>query len=224
MSRSSLMIGIVAALLCWCSMMHGEEPSAQVSAPASERQRTLLDEGWQFHRGANTATMQATVAADYDDSSWQRVDVPHDYVLDGKYDKNLDRGHGYLPYEVAWYRKHVSIPESAKGKTLRLDFDGVFRDSQVWLNGQFLGRHQSGYTPFSYDVTKIAKIGGDNVVAVFVDPRKFEGWWYEGGGIYRHVYLTALAPLHVAQYGSHVKAVVPNGDEGADEKADISIQ
>ena len=103
---------------------------------------------------------------------------------------------------MAWYRKHFSIPQSDAGKVLQLEFDGVFRDSQVWLNGQFLGSHPSGYTPFQYDITKTARCGSENVIAVRVDPRQFEGWWYEGGGIYRHVYYTATDPLHVATWGN----------------------
>ena len=80
------------------------------------------------------------------------------------------KNHGYLPFNPAWYRKHFTIPASDHGKILRLDFDGVFRDSQVWLNGRFLGQHPGGYTPFSYDITQIAKAGAENTIAVRVDP------------------------------------------------------
>ena len=156
--------------------------------------------------------------------SGQRIDVPHDYVLSGAYSSTNDRNHGYLPVDVGWYRKRLIIPKSDEGKILSLDFDGVFRDSEVWLNGQSLGRHAGGYTPFSYDITHVANVGGENVIAVRVDPRKFEGWWYEGGGIYRHVYLTARPPLHVARYGTYVVSTVPNGDQGADETAELTIQ
>jgi beta-galactosidase len=205
--------------------MHKDQPLAQT--PDSDRQRTLLDANWQFHEGPSPATTQETIAPDYNDTNWQRIDVPHDYVLSGTYADSPDktvRGHAYLKYDLAWYRKHFTIPASDQGKILRLDFDGVFRNSQVWLNGQLLGHHESGYTPFSFDITKIAKVGSENVLTVLVDPRQFEGWWYEGGGIYRHVYLTALNPLHVAQYGTYVTSIVPNGDQGAHDKADITIQ
>ncbi|HEV2320402.1 MAG TPA: glycoside hydrolase family 2 TIM barrel-domain containing protein, partial [Verrucomicrobiae bacterium] len=161
---------------------------------------------------------------DYDDSQWRHIDVPNDYVQEGTYNRHNVRNHGYLPYEPAWYRKHFTMPATDQGKILRLDFDGVFRDSEVWLNGQFLGRHPGGYTPFSYDVSKVAKPGAENVIAVRVDPRQFEGWWNEGGGIYRHVRLAVLPPLHVAQYGTYVTSTVPNGDQGADDQANLSIQ
>lgn len=178
-----------------------------------------------FHPG--DLSSNDVVAPDYDDAQWQRVNVPHDCVIEGTYAYTTNfttRCHAYMTYEPAWYRKHLVIPASDEGKILRLDFDGVYRDSQVWLNGQFLGRHPSGYTPFSYDITGIARLGAENVLTVRVDPRKFEGWWYEGGGIYRHVYLTALAPVHVAQYGTYVVSTVPNGDQGADDLANLTIQ
>ncbi len=225
----STLRGILFAFACTAII------SCSSTKPAAEPQplarpvpanRTLLDANWKFHLGDITSTDSA-ITADYNDSDWKPVDVPHDYILDGAYADNPShevRGHGYLPYDVGWYRKHFVIPATNNGKVLRLDFDGVFRDSQVWLNGQLLGKHVSGYTPFSFDVTKIAKVGGDNTLVVRVDPREFEGWWYEGGGIYRHVYLTALSPVHVAQYGTQVVSTVPDGDKGASEKADIVVK
>ena len=196
----------------------------QFGAPGNRQ--TLIDADWLFHRG-DVSSREQVVAAGYDDSAWQTVQLPHDYVLDGKYaysdDKDV-RNHAYLPLEVAWYRKHLVIPASAQGKILRLDFDGIFRDSEVWLNGEYLGRHQSGYTPISYDITKFARLGETNIVTVRVDPRQSEGHWYEGGGIYRHVRLTALNPLHVAQWGTYVASVVPDGDQGADKEADVTVQ
>ncbi len=201
--------------------------AAPASSSSSPRQRTLLDAGWTFHLGDITPATQV-VAADFDDKDWRRVDVPHDYVLEGKYsrsDEKTVRGHGYLPYDVAWYRKRFTIPGGDRGKVLRLDFDGVFRDSEVYLNGKSLGRHPSGYTPFSYDITNVAKAGGDeNTIVVRVDPREFEGWWYEGAGIYRHVWLTALSPLHVAQWGTSVTTKVRDGDQGASQHADATVQ
>ena len=212
-----LLSGIASILfLCFAS---------QAASTPPLRQQTLLDADWSFHLGDFSDNQP--VAPGYDDGQWQSVNVPHDYVLEGTYAFSTNkavRGHSYLPYKVAWYRKHLVIPATDQGKILRLDFDGVFRDSQVWLNGQFLGRHPSGYTPFSYDITSIAKPGAENVITVRVDPSQWEGWWYEGGGIYRHVHLTALAPVHVAQYGTYIVSTVPNGDQGADDQANITLQ
>ena len=216
-------VSVIIGVSCWSS---SHTNGANTVDRLSERQRVLLNAGWLFHLG-DIAPNDQVISINYEDSHWKPVDLPHDYVLDGTYVRSDDRdfrNHGYLPLEVAWYRKHIFIPESDRGKIVRLDFDGVFRDSQVWLNGQFLGRHPSGYTPFSYDITKLAKIGSENVIAVRVDPRQSEGHWYEGGGIYRHVYLTAMAPLHVAQWGTFVISKVPHGEQGADAEADLSIQ
>ncbi len=222
--RNSRIIGSILAFTAILAFSPFISPSAH-AADAPLRQRTSLDADWAFHRGdlASNETNQA-IAATYDDHQWQRVQVPHDYGLDGSYSTNNARNHGYLPSEPAWYRKHFSIPQSAQGKTLQLEFGGVFRDSQVWLNGQFLGHHANGYTGFFYDITKAAQYGADNIITVRVDPRQPEGWWYEGGGIYRHVYLHVLAPLHVATWGAFVTSKVPNGDQGADAEAEITIQ
>jgi beta-galactosidase len=217
---------IIKIILACSAVMGLASCASRPAKPAAAagttlRQRTLLDADWRFHRGDLPAGGEA------DDQQWQRVQLPHDYVLDGTYARSEDhqvRNHGYLTYEVGWYRKHLTIPEADRGKILRLDFDGAFRDSQVWLNGQLLGRHLSGYTPFSYDITQLAKPGEENIITVRVDPRDWEGWWYEGGGIYRHVYLTAQAPVHVAQYGTYVISKVPNGEQGADAEADLNIQ
>ncbi len=219
-----LLTGITILFQASCAATKKQAPSLTHATPP--REQTLLDADWRFHLGDITPTDQV-IADKFDDSQWQHIDVPHDYVLGGKYtnsDDHAQRGHGYLPYDVGWYRKTIVIPASDKGKILTLDFDGVFRASDVWLNGQHLGKHPSGYTPFSYDITKLAKLGSENTIVVRVDPREFEGWWYEGGGIYRHVYLTAVAPVHVARYGTYVVSTVPNGDQGSDATAEISIR
>jgi beta-galactosidase len=205
------------AILWLCSCDHAVEPQA---APTTPRQQRLIDADWRFHLG-DISPNNEVISANYDDAKWRQLDLPHDYVLEGPYVRRDDkpgRTHGDLPAEVGWYRKHLTIPASDDGKILRLDFDGVFRDSQVWLNGQLLGRHPGGYAPFSYDITKLAKRGAENVIVVRVDPREFEGHWYEGGGIYRHVWLTALAPLHVAKWGTYVISKVEN------DQANLTIQ
>ena len=184
--------------------------------------RQSLDADWRFHRGEAADTNQV-VQSEFEDSQWQAVNVPHDYVLDGTYAPNLDRGHGYLPVTTAWYRKHFFLPEAAGGKSVELQFDGIFRDSEVWLNGKFLARHPSGYSGFNLDISRLANFGGDNVMAIHVDPRHFEGWWYEGGGIYRHVFLSIRSPLHVANWGTQIISEVPDGDQGSHAQANISL-
>jgi beta-galactosidase len=140
----------------------------------------------------------------FDDSAWQTVHLPHDYVVQGTFSPSADTGHGSLPVTTAWYRNTFSVPSSDKGDSVWLDFDGVYRDAWVWINGNFLGENKSGYSSFRFDVTPYLNYGGTNVVAVHVDPTFFEGWWYEGGGIYRHVWLIVADPVHVAPDGTFV--------------------
>ena len=218
----TFLAGFISFALCSCSPLLPNQPAQNNYVPPVAREETLLDADWLFH--LNDIAGNEAAAPGYDDSQWRHVDVPNDYVEEGTYDRRNVRNHGYLPFNPAWYRKHFTIPASDQGKVLRLDFDGVFRDSKVWLNGHFLGEHPSGYTPFSYDISQIAKPGAENVLVVRVDPSQFEGWWNEGGGIYRHVRLTVLASVHVAQYGTYVTSIVPNGDQGADDEADLTIQ
>ncbi|HWY78398.1 MAG TPA: beta-galactosidase GalA [Verrucomicrobiae bacterium] len=204
------------------------------SVSAAPRQITSLDFGWRFHRGdipgvlldspagQNLLPTQDFLGTAYDDSSWQTVSIPHDYIVEGIFDQNADGPHGYLPVEPSWYRKMISIPAGDQERRLWLEFDGVYRDSQMWLNGHFLGRHASGYTSFHYDVSEIAKPGKDNLLVVHVDPTAFEGWWYEGGGIYRHTRLVSVAPVHVSPCGVHVVTSVNDPRDGV--KSDAALQ
>ncbi len=190
------------------------------AAPHDLRERILLDADWLMVPFDLTDKAGAKMY----DGPWVKVNLPHDFVIDGQYARTNDEKHGYLPLHVAWYHKSLTLPTSFRGKILRLDFDGVARDSQVWCNGHYLGRHPSAFTPFSYDVTPWAKLGAENQIDVRVDPREFEGHWYEGGGIYRHVYLTVLAPLHVAPWGTYVTATVADGDQGGNETATLKVR
>jgi len=199
-------------------------PTTDRVAAASPREVVSLDFDWRFHRGDIPATLTENAAGGdaiptdsplspaYDDSAWRKVDVPHDYIVEGTFDPKADTSHGSLPVEPAWYRRTIAVPASAEGRKLWLEFDGVYRDSRMWLNGRFLGRHASGYTSFRYDITDVAKCGADNLLTVRVDPTGFEGWWYEGGGIYRHTRLVSVAPVHVVPWGVQVIAVPDPGD------------
>lgn len=162
-------------------------------------------------------SLEAT-AANYDDATWSKVELPHDYVVEGVFDPKADRSHGYLPVDVGWYRKTFTLPQSDRGRQLWVDFDGVYRNCTVWLNGKQLGTHQSGFTSFRYDITEAANYGGENLLTVRVDPRTWESWWYDGGGIYRHVWLNKANSVFVAPLGTYVTSKV------ADNQAEITIQ
>lgn len=204
-------------------------------ASATTRQITSLDFDWRFHRGdipgilsddstnQNLSPTSAILNPAFDDSSWQKVNVPHDYIVEGTFDPKAEKQHGYLPVEPGWYRKMISIPATDQGRRLWLEFDGVYRDSQMWLNGHSLGRHASGYTSFCHDISEVAKPGTNNLLVVRVDPTKFEGWWYDGGGIYRHTRLVSVAPLHVTPCGVHVIAKVKDPGDGVQADAQLQI-
>lgn len=138
-------------------------------------------------------------------------------------------GHGYLPVYPAWYRREFALPASANGKNVWLQFGGVYRDAIVFVNGQFVKQHPSGYTTFRINITPEVRYGTKNNVAVFIDPRWWEGWWYEGGGIYRHVRLIITDKLQVAPWGAYAISKVHGriqhdahtGDHAA---ADLTIQ
>jgi beta-galactosidase len=149
------------------------------------------------------------------DPNWRIVHLPHDYVVGKAFTELANSYHGSLPVSRAWYRRSFTLPSEDAGKSLWIDIDGVYRDCVVDLNGHRLGRHASGYTLFRYDLHQWANFGGTNVLDVLVDPRQFEGWWYEGGGIYRHVWLNKANRLHVAPWGTFITVDLPEPKPGS---------
>lgn len=151
--------------------------------------------------------------AGYDDSSWRSLSVPHDFVVEGQYSPTADRGHGYLPFNISYYRKHFSVDAAWEGSVLWIDFDGVYRASDYWLNGVYLGHAESGYVAFRWYLHNVTDPatgkpalqygpGATNVLAVRVDAQSHqEGWFYEGGGIYRDVSITAAPRTYVVPWG-----------------------
>jgi beta-galactosidase len=191
-----------------------------VAAEAGPRERLSADFGWRFHLGNQWGPAQSLAKAgsgygpasvDFSDASWRVVDLPHDWAVELPFDPKADGGHGFKPIgdgfpqnSSAWYRRTFELPKSDAGRRIWLEFDGVFRDSTVFVNGWWVGRHESGYGSFRYDITDVANLGGKNLVAVRVDASQPEGWFYEGAGIYRHVWLVKTSPLAVAPDGVFV--------------------
>ncbi len=143
----------------------------------------------------------------FDDSSWQRVSLPHDWVVDLPYSGEASHSHGYKcvgwkypENSIGWYRKHIFIPEQDKGKQLALEIEGAYRNSEVFCNGFYLGHEVSGYKSSVYELTPYLKYGEDNVLVVRCDASTEEGWYYEGGGIYRHVYLHKAGKIAIKPY------------------------
>ncbi|HEY3862126.1 MAG TPA: beta-galactosidase GalA [Verrucomicrobiae bacterium] len=190
------------------------------AAEPSPRERLLLDFGWKFHLGDDWGLSERLAKAGvnpgpagraFSDAHWRTVNLPHDWLPELPFDSTASADHGFKPFgpefhsnSVAWYRRAFQLPEEDRGRRLVLEFDGVYRDARVFFNGYFVGRHASGYSGFRYDVTDLANCGGANTLAVRVDASEFEGWFYEGAGIYRHVWLTKSGPLHVAPDGTFV--------------------
>ncbi|MDO4165216.1 MAG: beta-galactosidase GalA [Bacteroides sp.] len=146
---------------------------------------------------------------------WKNVNLPHDWVVDLPYDSLASHSHGYKTVgyrypetSVGWYRKTFTIGQEDLGKHLFLQFDGIFRDARIWVNGFYLGHEPSGYATQTYDITEYLNYGGDNLVCVRADATLEEGWFYEGAGIYRHVWLCKTAPVHVAPFGTFVHSTL----------------
>ena len=151
---------------------------------------------------------------------WKEVNVPHDWVIEGTFVNDNTLGsqpaaNGYLPTGIGFYRKEFEISATDLDKKISIEFDGIFRNSTVWVNGHLLGNHQSGYTPSNYDLTNVLRYGdeGKNVILVRVDASEYEGWWYEGGGIYRHVWLLKTDPLHVDRFGTFITTPSVHADQ-----------
>ena len=156
------------------------------------------------------------VRPNFDDRPWRQLDLPHDWAVELPFDPKADLKHGFKPIgpgfpenSIGWYRREFDLPASDQGKTLWIEFDGVYRNSLVWLNGHCLGRHLDGYSSFRYDISGFAHCGGRNELVVRVDASRFEGWFYEGAGIYRHVWLVKTSPLHITPDGVFVWSTFP---------------
>lgn len=172
-------------------------------APAANSPRADIDfdRGWRFCPGDFIDAMMPG----FDDSAWQRVNVPHDWSIDGPFGPQYSSGNGYAPGGIGWYRKQFILDPSLQGKRVDIQFDGVYDNSDVWINGQFVGRRPYGYISFAYDLTQFLSFGQENVLSVRVDhSRVSDSRWYTGSGIYRHVRLHLTSPLHIATWGTAI--------------------
>ena len=178
---------------------------AAVTFRAEAREKINFDKGWRFIL-ADSAQMSLAM---YDDSAWRMLNVPHDWAIEGDFSASAPSGNsgGALPGGVGWYRKSFEVAAADKGKLFYIDFDGVYMNAKVWINGQLLGQRPYGYSSFRFDLTPHLKFGARNVVAVRVDNSdQPNSRWYSGCGIYRHVWLVKTEKIHVAHWGTHVVA------------------
>lgn len=156
-----------------------------------------FNENWKFYLG----DASGADGEQFDDSAWKNVDLPHDYSIDQEYTTAGEAESGYKLGGIGWYRKNFKVDESLKGKSVRIDFDGVYMDSTVWINGHRLGNHPYGYSPFSYDITEYLRFGELNTIAVKVNHQTPSSRWYSGSGIGRDVDLVVTDPVHVERDG-----------------------
>jgi beta-galactosidase len=172
------------------------------SAAQETRQRLLMDKNWKFIQ----SDIKEAEKTDYDDTKWRTLNLPHDWSIEGEFkeDAATKGPGGYLPTGIGWYRNHFNIASTGKSQQFRIEFDGVYMNSDVWINGQHLGKHPYGYTSFYYDLTPFVN-KGENIIAVKVDNSlQPNSRWYSGSGIYRHVWLNITGPVHVAQWGTYI--------------------
>jgi beta-galactosidase len=221
-------------------------PAIGFCQPAAPRRHLSLDEGWKFAFGSaadpakdfnygivtifsKTGKSQGTaIDPAFNDSAWRSLSVPHDWAVELPFTWSANEDvmmHGYKPVgglfpatSIGWYRKHFRTSVADSGQRFQLQFDGIFRDATIWVNGHYIGNHQSGYTGVAYDVTDYLRYDRDNVVTVRVNATQYEGWFYEGAGIYRNVWLNSYDDMHVADHGVFVYTEVK------DKKAIVTVE
>jgi len=203
------------------------------------RRKLCMDDNWKFHFGhaadpendfgfgleniySKTGNAGKTaISKTFDDSNWRILDLPHDWAVELPFQESDNRdvmSHGYKPVggyfpesSIGWYRKHFSVDGAYSMKKFIIQFDGVFRDSKYWINGHYLGENESGYIGKSFDITDFIDFDGENVLVVRVDASQYEGWFYEGAGIYRHVWLHIHDNMHLVPEGLFIYSETENG-------------
>jgi len=217
--------------------------------PGAGRERLLFDFGWRFHFGhaddtskdfgfgsssvgnfQKTGNFMPACAIAFDDSDWRGLDLPHDWAVELPFQNDPDLsskgfyplGRKYPATSVGWYRRVLDLPGEDAGKRITIEFDGAYRETMVVFNGFYIGRHSGGYDPFTFDVSDFAYFGQRNVLLVRVDATQSDGWFYEGAGIYRHVWLVKTNPLHVKQWGTFVKSQVHPGEASLSILTEVS--
>jgi beta-galactosidase len=231
-NRMNCRIWLCIVFLLFASVFGANDQAADLSIRKSLRETLSLDLGWRFHlgdiplnsfpggegirlygpdithSGAMAGHAWGAAARGYDDKSWRQVNLPHDWVVEQPFDENAFKQQGYRPRGIAWYRRTFKLDPSDRGKNIELQFDGVATHCTVYFNGTPVHRNWCGYTSFYIDVTPMARYGEEiNTIAVRVDAEAMEGWWYEGGGIYRHTWLVKRSPVHIITDGVYANPV-----------------
>ncbi|MDQ6762138.1 MAG: beta galactosidase jelly roll domain-containing protein, partial [Bacteroidota bacterium] len=216
------------------------------------REKINFDNDWKFHLGnasdpskdfnysignifSKTGKGDGTaVDVKFHDSAWRSLALPHDWAVELPFVNSPNHdvmAHGYKPVGglfpetgIGWYRKHFSIDRKDSGQHFQIQFDGIFRDANVWINNIYLGNNKSGYIGFAYDITDFINYDKENVLVVRVDAMQYEGWFYEGAGIYRHVWLNQFNNMHIANDGVFVSADVQKNNASINIETSIENQ
>ena len=203
---------------------------------SQSRKRINFDEGWRFHFGhasdpsrdfnygvatifSKSGAAQGTaIDSRFVDTGWRKLNLPHDWAVELPFARHPSfdvQSHGYKPVgghfpetSIGWYRKKFTVNRRDSGNRFQIQFDGVFRDAHFWLNGLYLGHNQSGYVGVAYDISDYLHFDRENVLVVRADASQYEGWFYEGAGIYRHVWLNQYHPVHISHDGVFVHSQV----------------
>ena len=227
--QSSIAMKKPIIILTVCLILSACRSNAVSAQSSVQRKKINFDRDWKFHPGhaadpskdfnfkvANIFSKtgkadETAIDPKFDDTKWQKLDLPHDWAVELPFEDspNFDvMAHGYKPVgglypqnSVGWYRKSFFIAKPDSGQRFAIRFDGIYRDAMVWVNGFYLGTNKSGYIGVSYDLTDYLNFAGKNVVVVRADATQYEGWFYEGAGIYRHVWLEQYNNLHIAENG-----------------------
>jgi beta-galactosidase len=234
-SISQRSLALLVMLALWPVLPITAQFATPVKASTPARVITSFDSDWRFYRG----DARDAEKPDFDDNTWRRLNVPHDWSIEGPFDKdNASRGSGgFLPAGVGWYRKHFRLSQSSANRLVFVEFDGIMANSDVWINGFHLGKRPYGYVSFGYELTGHLKFGADdNVIAVRADNSgQPASRWYSGAGIYRHVKLVITNPVHIERWGTfittpavdrwqatiHVRSTIVNQ---ANEPRDVSLR
>ena len=170
-----------------------------------------FDDAWLFARfglqpdGTRKEEPAGLESGNFNDATWQKLSLPHDWAITGPFRIELDGGTGKLPWKgIGWYRKHFTIPAADATKKIFIDFDGAMANAKIWLNGKYVGTWPYGYTSFRMDLTPYIQPGKENVLAVRLYTEQWDSRWYPGAGIYRHVWLVKTDPVHVDHWGTYI--------------------
>lgn len=182
-----------------------------LAAQSSLRNRVSFNEGWLFKK----TTDSTASGVQYNDADWRRLQLPHDWAIEGPFKPEYNPRTGGLPvFDKAWYRKHFTMDVATKGKVVTLEFDGIMYNSTIYINGTKVYERPNGYIGFEVDITSYLKYGSENVIAVFLNPEMLSSRWYPGAGIYRNVWMEIKNPVHVKHWGNHITTPVITKEKG----------